>query len=148
MVAAAVEKNLRLVFESAKGAGMNDAVAVALIMRAPFGRDFLVFTAASVAAELRVGRENLAFDLFKFLTSAGHNLIWIIFSSVARLVKPDARARIIHQFKMFIHGINPAVSLDGKCGDQNVVPRRGAALVTQPPRESFRRIPRGIGHRK
>jgi hypothetical protein len=51
---------------------MNDAVAVALIMRAPFGRDFLVFTTARVAAELCVRRENLAFDLFEFLSGAGH----------------------------------------------------------------------------
>ncbi len=35
MVAGAVEKNLRLVFESAEGARMDHAVAVALVMRAP-----------------------------------------------------------------------------------------------------------------
>src|ERR1035437_8778055 len=72
MVAGAVEKNLRLVFEPAKGARVDESVAVALIMRAPFGRNFLVFTTASVAAELCVRRENLAFDLFEFLSGAGH----------------------------------------------------------------------------
>ena len=40
MVAGAVEKNLRLVFEPAEGARMDDAVAVALVMRAPVGRRF------------------------------------------------------------------------------------------------------------
>ena len=40
MVAGAVEKNLRLVFEPAEGARMDDAVAVALVMRAPLGRRF------------------------------------------------------------------------------------------------------------
>ncbi len=40
MIAGAVEKNLRLVFEPAEGARMDDAVAVALIMRAPVGRRF------------------------------------------------------------------------------------------------------------
>ena len=72
MVAGAVEKNLRLVFQPAEGARMDDAVAVALVMRAPFRRGLLVFASARVAAELRVGRENLAFDLFQFLTGARH----------------------------------------------------------------------------
>ena len=35
MVAGAVEENLRLVFQPAKGARMDDAIAVALIMGAP-----------------------------------------------------------------------------------------------------------------
>jgi hypothetical protein len=42
MVAGAVEKNLRLVFEPAEGARMDDAVAVALVMGAPFGRGFRI----------------------------------------------------------------------------------------------------------
>ena len=40
VVAGAIEKHLRLVFQPAKGARVNDAVAVALIMRAPLGRRF------------------------------------------------------------------------------------------------------------
>ena len=51
---------------------MDDAVAVSLVMRAPFGRGFRVLTSAGVAAELRVWREDLAFDLFQFLSRPGH----------------------------------------------------------------------------
>jgi len=38
---------------------MDHPVAVALVLRPPFGRGFRVFTPARVAAELRVGREGL-----------------------------------------------------------------------------------------
>jgi hypothetical protein len=46
MIAGAVEKNLRLVFQPAKGARMNDPVAVALVLRAPDRGRFGVFAAA------------------------------------------------------------------------------------------------------
>ena len=72
VIAGAVEKNLRFVFEPAKSARMNYPVAVALVMRAPFGRRFRMFAAARVTAELRAGREDLPLDLFQFLTGAGH----------------------------------------------------------------------------
>ena len=72
MIARAVEKNLRLVFEPAERARMNDAVAVALVLRAPGWRRLVVFSPARVAAELRVRRENLPFDLFQFLSRARH----------------------------------------------------------------------------
>ena len=49
---------------------MDDAVAVALILCAPFRRRFLVLATARVVAELCVGRENLTLDLFKFLSGA------------------------------------------------------------------------------
>jgi hypothetical protein len=75
MIAGAVEKNLRFVFEPAKSARMNNPVAVALVMRAPIRRRFRMFATARVAAELRTGRENLPLDLFKFLTGAGHDEI-------------------------------------------------------------------------
>jgi hypothetical protein len=45
---------------------MDDAVAVALVMCAPFGRGLRVFASARVAAELGVCREDLAFDLLEF----------------------------------------------------------------------------------
>ena len=76
VVAGAVEENLRLVFEPAKGARMNDAVTVALVVRAPFRRRLGILAAARVATELGVGRERLPFDLFQFLTGARHGSIW------------------------------------------------------------------------
>src|ERR1035438_3953020 len=63
VIAGAVEKNLRFVFEPAKSARVDDAVAVALVMRAPFGRRFRMFATARVTAELRAGRANLPLDL-------------------------------------------------------------------------------------
>jgi len=73
MVAAAVQENLGLVFKPAEGAGMDDAVAVPLILGAP-DRGFLtVFAAPGIRAELGVGRQNLALDLFQFLAGAGHD---------------------------------------------------------------------------
>ena len=73
MVARAVEKNLRLVFEPAEGARVDDAVTVALVLGAPFGRRLGMFAAARVAAELREGREDLPLDLLQFLSGAGHD---------------------------------------------------------------------------
>ena len=73
MIAGAIEENLGLIFEAAEGAGMNDAIAVALVMGAPFGRVFLVAAAAGVGAELRVGREVATFAFFKFLACDRHD---------------------------------------------------------------------------
>src|SRR5580704_8668531 len=75
MVAGAVKKDLGLVFEAAECARMNDAVAVALIVRPPRGRRFGIFAPEGIAAELRVGRKDLAFDLFEFLSGSRHRLI-------------------------------------------------------------------------
>src|SRR5580704_11000133 len=72
MIAAAVEEDLRLVFEPAKGARVNDTVAVALVLGAPFGGRFGIDAPARVGAELGVGSEILAFDLFEVLAGAGH----------------------------------------------------------------------------
>src|SRR5581483_8585329 len=74
MVAGAVEKNLCLVFEPAKGARMNDAVAVTLILCAPFGRRFGKFASTGVAAKLRKRSERFSFDLFEFLSRARHEI--------------------------------------------------------------------------
>ena len=72
MVASAVEEDLRFVFEPAKRARVNDAVAVALIMCAPVGRLFGVFASSGVGAELGVRREALAFELLQFFARPGH----------------------------------------------------------------------------
>src|ERR1051325_748924 len=72
MVAGAVEEDLGFVFEPAEGARMDDAVAIALVLSAPFGGRFDMFASARIAAELRVRRERLAFDLFQFLPGARH----------------------------------------------------------------------------
>ena len=74
MIAGAVEKNLGFVFEPAEGARMDDAVAVALVLGAPFGRRFLVLSPARIGAELRVGRQDLALDFFQFSSRARHTL--------------------------------------------------------------------------
>ena len=77
MVAGAVEENLRLVFQPAKGARVDDAVAVALVFAcASRAAASGCFAPAGVAAELRVGREDLPFELFQFLTRAGHGMKW------------------------------------------------------------------------
>jgi len=47
-----LRKNLRLVFEPAEGARMDDAVAVTLVMCAPGGRRFGMLASAGVPAEL------------------------------------------------------------------------------------------------
>src|ERR1019366_8007826 len=72
MIAGAVEENLRLVFEPAERARVDDAVAVALELRAPDGRGFLELPSACGVAELREGREDLAFDLFELWSRARH----------------------------------------------------------------------------
>jgi hypothetical protein len=79
MVARAIQKNLRLVFEPAEGARMNDAVAVALVLGAPFRRRFGTFATAGVTAELREGRKDLPLDLLQFLSRAGHDGLKIQF---------------------------------------------------------------------
>ena len=75
VVAGAVEKDLGLVFQPAEGAGMNHAIAVALVLGAPKRRRLVIIAPAGVAAELRVRRENLPFDLFEFLSRARHGPI-------------------------------------------------------------------------
>ena len=74
VVAGAVEKDLRLVFEPAEGARVNDSIAVPLVLRAPFGRRLPVLAPARVGAELRIRRQALAFQRLQFLSCAGHAL--------------------------------------------------------------------------
>src|SRR6185436_4899245 len=67
MVARAVQKNLRLIFETPERARMNDASAIALklgsIRMALFGE----FTSARIARFLREGCERLALRCFHLL---------------------------------------------------------------------------------
>ena len=72
VIARAVQKNLGLVFQPAESARMNDAVAIALVLRAPIGRGFAVTAAASGGAELGVRRKSPAFEFFKFKQRARH----------------------------------------------------------------------------
>jgi hypothetical protein len=74
MIAGAVEKNLGFVFEPAKSAGMNHAIAVALVLSAPQGRFLRMPASPAVTAELRERRERAAFDVFKFLTKTRHKV--------------------------------------------------------------------------
>ena len=72
MVTGAVEKNLGFVFEAAERAGVNDAIAVALILRAPFGRFLVIFATARVGAELSVRSKIATLDFFEFNAGARH----------------------------------------------------------------------------
>src|SRR4051812_34908110 len=72
MIATAIEENLRLVFEPAESARVDDAVAVALIVRAPLRRLFLEFAATCCVAELRVRRKELPLAGFEFNSRGGH----------------------------------------------------------------------------
>ena len=72
MVAGAVEKDLGLVFQPSKRPRVDDAVAVALVMRPPVGRFLRVFAAARVGAELGVASQILPLQLFEFFSRAGH----------------------------------------------------------------------------
>src|SRR5690348_10520381 len=72
MVACAIEKDLGLVFETAKGARMDYPVPVALIVRPPIGRGFLINTAAGVRTELGVRRQLRSLASFEFLARARH----------------------------------------------------------------------------
>jgi len=73
VVAGAVQKDLRLVFQPAKGARMNDPISVALVVRPPVGRVFGIPAPPGIGAELGVRREILAFQLFQFLACARHD---------------------------------------------------------------------------
>jgi hypothetical protein len=72
MIACSVEKDLRLVFQSSERAGMNDAIAVALIMGPPLGRFFRISATPGIGAELSVWREILPFQVFEFQPRARH----------------------------------------------------------------------------
>jgi hypothetical protein len=75
VVAGAVEKDLGLIFEAAEGARVNHPVTVPLVMRAPFGRCFMVLAPARVGAELGIRGQALAFECLQFLSRAGHG--WV-----------------------------------------------------------------------
>jgi len=72
MVPGAIEKNLRFILETAKGAGMDYPVAIALVVGPPIGRRFLINTAAGVRTELGVGRQQRSLASFEFLARARH----------------------------------------------------------------------------
>src|SRR5437870_601428 len=73
MIAGAVEKDLRFVFQASKRAGMDYAIPIPLVFSAPFGRRLAVLAPAGVGAELGVRGEVLLFELLEFLSRAGHD---------------------------------------------------------------------------
>jgi hypothetical protein len=73
MVSGAVEKDLRFVFQPAKGARVNHAVAITLEFGAPGGRRLGKNAAARFGAELGVGGKGLPLSLFEFFFGAGHD---------------------------------------------------------------------------
>jgi|ERR1044071_506749 hypothetical protein len=72
MISGAVEKYLGFVFETTEGAGMNDAIAIALVFSAKLGWRLRVIATSGIGAELSIRRQGLLFDLFEFLERAGH----------------------------------------------------------------------------
>ena len=74
MVAGAVQEDLRLIFQAAKRAAVDDAVAVPLVFGAPCRRRLRVLAATGVGAELRVRSQAGPFERFQFLSGAGHAL--------------------------------------------------------------------------
>ena len=67
MIASAVQENLRLVFESAKCARMNNARAVALKFRPVCMTRLGIFSSARIAGFLREWREHATFVRFHLL---------------------------------------------------------------------------------
>jgi hypothetical protein len=72
MITRAVQKNLRFVFKPAEGARVDDAVAIALVFRAPGGRRLAIFAASTIAAHLRVRRKDFTLDLLQLLSCSRH----------------------------------------------------------------------------
>jgi len=72
VVAGAVQEDLRLVFQAGGKRASDDAVAVALVLGAPFGGGSGYFRPREPAAELGVGREISRSSLLEFLARAGH----------------------------------------------------------------------------
>ena len=72
MVAGAVEEDLGLVFQAAKGARVDDAVAVALVFGAPQRGRFRMNPAARIGAELGVRGQSLAFPFFELFSGTRH----------------------------------------------------------------------------
>src|SRR5262249_45815610 len=79
MIARAVEKNLRLVFEPAKSARMNDAGAVALKLGAIRMTLLRKLSAARITGLLGTGRERCALRRFHFFArfpTVLHRVTW------------------------------------------------------------------------
>jgi hypothetical protein len=72
MIAHPVEKNLRLVFQTAKGACVNDAVAISLKLSSPGRRRLRKQPSARLGAQLGVRGEKLPLSSFQFYLGAGH----------------------------------------------------------------------------
>src|SRR5262245_25159900 len=72
VVAFVVDEDLRLVFESTKGGGVEDAIAVALEGRAIVGFVIEIGATFGVFAACAVGGETLVFVFFEMLTSEMH----------------------------------------------------------------------------
>ena len=68
----AVQEHLGLVFQPAKRARVDDAVAVPLELGAPLGRRLWEGATAGIGAELGERRQCGALTRFEFLASAGH----------------------------------------------------------------------------
>src|SRR5262245_57660462 len=90
MIAGAIEKDLRLIFEAAKRARVDHAVAIPLVVSPPFGRVFFEFAAARVSTELGIRREDLPLAFFQLKARAGHWLAALGPRNVAALKRSRA----------------------------------------------------------
>lgn len=78
MIPCAVEEDLGFIFETAKGAGMDDAGAVALEFGAVGVGRFLVFASGGKAGFLGVGSEGGDFHAFEILSGAEHKMLVLL----------------------------------------------------------------------
>jgi hypothetical protein len=66
VIAGPIKKNLGLVLEPAKRPRVDDAIAIALVLRSPLGRGFRIDSTAGIGAELGIASQRLPLSSFQF----------------------------------------------------------------------------------
>src|SRR3954463_14070847 len=103
MIAAAVQEDLRFVFEPPKSARMNHAVAVPLKIGSPFRRILFVLAAPGLATQLGKGSQDEPLTLLKFQACAGHaeRCQFAARSSCTEIPRNSKRRRIASSIRLF-----------------------------------------------